>query len=60
MKTVIMGKEKSKHVQGERGKHDRRANFMQEEGDTEEVFTMYHMRASDVTCTVSLKRWSFP
>lgn len=52
MKAVPVGKEKSRHVQGERGKHDRRANFIQEESGVsynEEVFTMYHMKASDMT-----------
>lgn len=61
MKTVTVGKEKSKHVQRERGEHDRRADVMQEEeGDTGEVFTMCHMKASGITCTILLKRWSFP
>ena len=47
-----MGKVKTKHVKGETGKFSKGANFMQEEGedsDEEEVFTMYHMKDSDIT-----------
>ncbi len=45
-------KENTKQINEERDKNDKRANFMQEEGsdgDNQEVFTVYHMKACDMT-----------
>lgn len=45
-----MGGQKTTHVRGESGKFNKRANFMQEEGedsDTEEVFTIYHVKDNE-------------
>lgn len=47
-----MGRVKTKHVKGETGKYSKRENLMQEDGEDsnkEEVFTVYHMKDSDIT-----------
>lgn len=62
-KTVTVGKEKSSHAHEERGKHDRRENFIVEErgvSDTEEVLTMYHMKTSDMTMYIIKEEMVIP
>nr|XP_033495922.1 uncharacterized protein K02A2.6-like [Epinephelus lanceolatus] len=46
----IGGKDKTKNFKGEKSKQKKKANFMQEEdGDSDEVSTMYHMKDSAIT-----------